>query len=85
VLGILKHINEILSQSRSSNDHNNQEIKYLPEKLDIISDPEKCEKILTSILDELERLSKLRNDGVLTEDEFQLIKKDILNKISRLL
>jgi hypothetical protein len=81
---LLEHINEISSQSRSSNDYNNQEIKDLPEiKLDIDSDQEKSEKGLTTILDELERLSKLRNDGVLTEDEFQLIKKDILNKISR--
>lgn len=58
---ILEHINEISSQSKSSNDHNNQEMKDLPEmKLDIDSDPEKSEKILRSILDELERLSKLR-------------------------
>lgn len=35
-------------------------MKDLPEmKLDIDSDPEKSEKILRSILDELERLSKL--------------------------
>lgn len=51
-------------------------------KLDMDSDLDKPEKRLTSILDELERLSKLRNDGVLTEDEFQLVKKDMLNKIS---
>ena len=58
--GILEHINEISSQSKSSNDHN-KEMKDLPEmKLDIDSDPEKSEKILRSILDELERLSKLR-------------------------
>jgi hypothetical protein len=78
---LLEHINEISSQSRSTIDYNNQEIKDLPEmKLDL--DPEKSEKRLTSILDELERLSKLRNDGVLTEDEFQLMKRDILKKIS---
>jgi len=80
---LLEHINEISSQSRSTIDYNNQEIKDLPEmKLDIDSDSEKSEKRLTSILDELERLSKLRNDGVLTEDEFQLMKRDILKKIS---
>jgi len=80
---LLEHINEISSQSRSTIDYKYQEIKDLPEmKLDIDSDSEKSEKRLTSILDELERLSKLRNDGVLTEDEFQLMKRDILKKIS---
>jgi len=80
---LLEHINEISSQSRSTIDYKYQEIKDLPEmKLDIDSDSEKSEKRLTSILDELERLSKLRNDGVLNEDEFQLMKRDILKKIS---
>lgn len=82
-LRLSKRINEILSQTKSNHD-DNQEIKDLPEiKLDIDSDLDKSEHRLTSILNELERLSKLKNDGVLTEGEFQLIKKDILSKISR--
>lgn len=57
-LRLSKRINEILSQTKSNHD-DNQEIKDLSElKLDIDSDLDKSEHRLTSILNELERLSK---------------------------
>jgi hypothetical protein len=41
------------------------------------------EYLLTSIADELRKLAELRNEEILTEQEFQHIKQDLIRKVSR--
>jgi hypothetical protein len=61
-------------------EENNIETEPLDESDQAYLDAEEEEPEQGSYLDELERLAKLRDDGVITEEEFVAKKKEILNQ-----
>jgi hypothetical protein len=60
-------------------EENNIETEPLDESDQAYLDADEAEPPKGSYLDQIERLAKFRDDGIITEDEFQVKKKELLN------